>query len=275
MTTQLPRWLVSLRSSVVVEPVRNDPRTVEHTVFGIDLKTAQRKVLANGQANFDKSWNGLSPHDRALVYAYLNQLGHLEELVEAFRQLFKDQEPPNETILIDIGCGPCTGGLAFTSVYSNTARFDYIGVDRSQTMRELGELMAATATQMNEVNRQWIADITSAKWNSAPGWRPIIVVVSYLLASPTLIPGQLVTQLETLLRKIGNGPVTVLYTNSNQPIANLKFPEFNDSLNKIGFKLYADDEGEIVVSRRDGSTKRNFRYALFHRPLKRILKLDN
>lgn len=269
----LPQWLEMLRYREIVERVTNDHRSVGETVFGIDLDTAQREVLEYGRADFDKPWRNLTPDDRVLVYSYLNQRGHLEELVEAFRQHYVENDPPDETVLIDLGCGPCTGGLAFASVFSDNPRFEYIGVDQSHTMCGLGERLASTVTQMDQVRRQWNADIPSVSWNDAPGWRPVFVVVSYLLASSTLIPAILIDQLDCLLRKIGNGPVTVLYTNSPQPIANRSFPEFCDALTGVGFALYADDEGEIKIRRHRGTTQRALRYALFYRQTQKTLRL--
>ena len=56
--------------------------------------------------------------------------GHLEELTAAFRMLF-GKSPVNEPIVVDLGCGPCTGGLAIAGALGEQPSFDYIGVDRS------------------------------------------------------------------------------------------------------------------------------------------------
>ena len=269
----LPQWLENIRSSEIVERVKYDPRSVGQTILGFDIDTAQREILESGQADFDKSWGDLTPDDRVLVYAYLNQLGHLEELIEAFDQIFHANKPPSRPVVIDLGSGPCTGGLAFASAQSGKPRFDYIGVDRSRSMRVLGERLVSSAPHLDEIRRQWTEDIPSVQWHDAPGWRPVIVIVSYLLASPTLLPTQLINQLEGLLRKIGNGPVTVLYTNSAQPIANRRFADFLEALRDIGFKLYADNVGMVEINRWSGIAERKLRYALFYRPKIQTLNL--
>ena len=46
-----------------------------------------------GQADFDEPTGALSAEDRVLLYSYLNQLGHLEELSEAFHQVFSKAAP--------------------------------------------------------------------------------------------------------------------------------------------------------------------------------------
>ena len=101
----------------------------------------------------------------------------------------------------------------------------------------------------------------------------MVVVVSYLLASPTLNAAELIGELEELLRKLGRGPVTVLYTNSIRPDANLSFPVFRQELEGAGFELIADDTGRIDIERLQGQRERRLRYALFHRQSQNLLAL--
>ena len=218
----------------------------------------------------------LSSEDRVLLYAYFNQLGHLEELTAAFRMLFARGSPDGEPIVVDLGCGPFTGGLAVAGVLGPECRFSYIGMDRSHAMRRFGEHLAVAAECLDDVpriSRHWTADLPSVCWTPAPAWPPVIVVVSYLLASPALNAAELIGELEELLRKLGRGPVTVLYTNSVRPNANLSFPVFRQTLQGAGFKLYADDTGSIDIERLQGQRERRLRYALFHRQPQNVLSL--
>ena len=210
MPVELPPWLKRLRRSEIIERVSNDRRTVGETVLGVDRDVAQQMGAGWGQAEFDEPWGNLSPDDRVLLYAYFFQLGHLEELTEAFRMLFPGGPPKEEPVVVDLGCGPFTGGLAVAGVLGPGRRFDYIGVDRSQAMRCFGERLAVAAECLPEappIDRHWFADVSSVSWSSAPGWRPVFVIVSYLLASPTLDVVALIANLEGLLRKFGQGPV--------------------------------------------------------------------
>lgn len=270
MIVELPQWLKQLREVEIVKRVQKDPRSVRKTVLGVAPDVAKDQVVGWGQADFDSPWNGLSPEDRVLLYAYFNQKGHLEELFAAFRMLFPDPkhlQRLENPIVVDLGCGPFTGGLAFAAVLG--CRFDYIGVDRSKAMRDLGEQLATAAEQrfdeMPPVASQWAGKVGSITWKPAPGWRPVIVIVSYLLASPTLDVESLVADLCTLLKKLGDGPVTVLYTNSKRLDANRQYPAFRRALVRAGFKLHKDDIGKIKIERWGGETDRDLRYALFHR----------
>lgn len=276
MPVQLPQWLMHLRGSEIVERVRSDPRSTVNTLLGVDFEVAAREVVGGGQADFDRPWNGLSADDRVLLYAYINQPGHLEELFEAFRMLLAGVDLRGNPIAIDLGCGPFTGGLALAATLDRRYRLDYIGVDRSRAMRELGEKLASAVAELDRtprIDRHWSPDVSSVTWGSAPGWRPVFVIVSYLLASPTLDAGELIGELEGLLAKLGRGPVTVLYTNSPRPEPNRSYRTFRTALLDAGFEPFADDSGSIEVERWTGSRSRKLRYALFHRRDQTTLRL--
>ena len=270
MAVELPQWLEDLRQAEVVDRVGNDPRSASGHTLGLRPDEAT-DAIGWGQAQFDEPWRDISPADRALLYAYYNQKGHLEELVEAFRKIFAN-EVPDDLVVIDIGCGPCTGGLALSSVFDRT-RFDYIGVDVSVAMRDLGERLAAAAPQLSAVGRRWASDLASVQWERAPGWRPVLVIVSYLLASPTLDPVQLVADLDKLLARLGNGRVTTLYTNSPRCRPNRNFPAFQRAMQQAGFEMLADGTVQIDIERWAGHRTREVREAVFHRDRQDRLRL--
>ena len=270
MAVELPEWLRELHTAKVVRRVQDDPRSAHGLVLGLRGSEAL-EAIGWGQAPFDEPYGDLSPKDRVLLYAYFNQKGHLEELTAAFRTIFV-KEVPEDLIVVDLGCGPATGGLALAGVLPAPS-FDYIGVDSSQAMRCLGEQLASRVTQLDNVRRRWVRDLEEVEWDGAPGWRPVLVIVSYLLASQTLDPEQVVGDLDNLLTKLGNGRVTMLYTNSPRPDANRNFPAFRGALEHAGFGMPADGTGEIVVDRSQGDQLRRFHCAVFHRPARRQLQL--
>ncbi len=176
--------------------------------------------------------------------------------------------------MLDLGAGPCTAGLALAGVLGSAAKFTYIGVERAASMSCLGERLAvAAAGRMATVERDWYKSISTIPWAKPPSWRPVIVVVSYLLASRTVRAPELVAELDGFLSKVGCGAVTVLYTNSPLAAPNREFPAFRDVLNEAGFSLLADDRSTIVVERYSGPRMRELRYALFNRKARTILPL--
>ena len=290
----MPEWLKELRRSEITHRVKGDGDTL---LGGIDFKTAC-EATGWGQGDFNKPWvkpgvagaaRRLEPEDLVLLYAHIYQPRHLEELLILFEQeLFGGSERPQNPIVVDVGCGPFTGGLAIMSQFPKDAQIDYIGVDRSRAMRRLGERLASAAGcsgtshdgtspviptlrgcllhsehELPQVRCRWAADVPSVSWNEDLGQRPVIVIVSYLLASPTLDVAALVPELDCLLAKLGSGSVTVLYTNSNLPEPNRKLREFSKRLCDRGFSKHADEERCIDAERGDD---RRFWYALFERP---------
>ena len=158
--TALPPIVERLRKIVVTDPLHADPRSTSNPL-GLSREAAVQ-AIGWGQANFDEPLRTLSPEDRVMLYAYWNQKRHLEELSEAFRQMFTTGVP-NHLIVIDLGCGPFTGGLALAGQLGADNRFDYIGVDRSRAMRHLGEQFAV-ATEHEQggpkIERLWAEEMS-------------------------------------------------------------------------------------------------------------------
>lgn len=264
MVVQVPAWLERLRWREIVQPVRSDPRSVNGTLLGTHPDQVQ-STIEWGQTNFDEPHGDLTADDRALLYAYFNQKGRIEELTAVFGHIFQDHQP-DEPILVDVGCGPFTGGLAFAGALPAGSRFDYIGVDRSETMLRLGGQLASAANAIPEAPRfqtRWARNIADVAWTDPPGWRSVIVVASYLLASPTLNVENFVPRLNSLLARLGGGTVVVLVTNSPKPVPNRTLPVWHARLTEAGFLKCADFTSTIDGSGRPRT--RSFRCALWRR----------
>ena len=265
---QLASWLERLRREEILQKIRNDPRSSGLDSFlGYDAERA-KQAAGWGQAVFDEPWRDLTPQDRVLLYSYFFQIRHLRELTVAFRHLFRDGPPDKQPVVIDLGCGPVTGALALAGVFGTRICFDYIGVDRSTAMLNFGEHMVSSAKshgEMQSVSYQCASEVSSVSWPSVPGWRPVFVIMSYLLASPTLDVKQLVADLDVLLERIGRGHVTVLYTNSPKSAPNRRFNNFSAALQDIGFRLDTNDIGTVEIESGSEIKKYELRYALFSR----------
>ena len=268
----LPSWFETLRRAEIIDPIKSDPRSVDGTLFGLDFHAA-RQAIGYGQANFDESQGNLNPSDLALLYARVNQKSHIEELTEAFRQYSKNSSLSNP-IVVDIGCGPFTGGLAFAAALPDVY-FEYIGVDQADSMRILGERLASSSYMPIEVERHWASSLAAVEWLKPPSWSPLVVIFSYVFASPTFDVESTFDELMALLSRLGHGDVTVLYTNSRREEANKQFSAFRNRLVEEGFQCVADSEGQVVVERSHNPKQLQLRYAMFYRGRQRTLPLGN
>jgi hypothetical protein len=275
----LPTWITDLRRKRIVDVVSADPRSRGNLVLGVERERVFREVIDGGQADFDADWRDhqtgttLSGTDRALLYGYFNLEGHLSELVAGLGMLTRQATRLNNPVVLDLGCGPGTGVLAMAHALGPNSPFTYIGVDRAASMRELGESLAQGAQSygyLQSIPRIWTATAEPAVWRDPPGWRPVLIIASYLLASPTIDVRGMFSATLSLVDSVGRGPVIVLYTNSIKPGPNARFALLERILLEKGFSLYAAEEG--AVPHRGGS--RSLRYALFYRGQRDTLALE-
>ena len=273
----LPSWLETVRRSVVIDPVRSDPRSQGDLLLGVPRDRVTREVLGRGgrpgQTDFTSPPPGLSTDDLALFYGWFLQKGHLEELAEAFDQLFA-QSAIEDPVVVDLGCGPCTGGLALAAVMGSARPFTYVGIDSAPCMHRLGEKLAQAAIArggMADGPRWWSKSIERVSWSEPLGWRPVVVIVSYLLASTSLDAGDTITRTMALIERISWGPAVVVYTNAVDGHANRQFPAFRAALEAHNFSVVADDEGMLAVERQGYLNTKTLRYALFYRPKRMVL----
>ena len=259
-------WLDALRRTHIIEPINQHPlETGQNGMrLGQDIDWIFRNALGGGQASFDDPVAPLTPRDRVMLYALLLQKGHVGELVHAFGQMIRDPSHLNGATVLDIGCGPFTSGLALAHVGGVQAAFRYFGVDTSAAMCALGAELAQGAKEVGGLHQQAVIEFHAATdaINFGPargGWT--IVILSYLLASPTIDVEVLARQIVNACNRIGPGPVTLLYTNTTRPGAGTTFPDFRDRLLAAGFTLHIDEREVLTV---DGK-QRNIHYALFHR----------
>lgn len=279
----LPEWIEQVRRAEIVNVVQNDPRSNASELFGVDRSRVFNEIIRGGQADFTSDWQdprsgrALTPEERALLYGFFNLKGHLVELVEAMRQIFVGADSStaptvHDPIVIDVGCGPGTGCLAVANALHGP--FTYVGVDRAQAMLDLGERLTASnaaRTHLQGVERHWVSELSAVNWTRALGYRPVLIICSYLLASPTINPQDLVDDLVTFLKRVSRGPAYLIYTNAVGADANRHLPAFKAHLENNGFSALCDAQGAVSY----GTKQRRFQYAGFFRAQSNVLELED
>jgi SAM-dependent methyltransferase len=273
----MPRatWIDDLLDELVRQPLNADERTKKApgTYLGWPRDRIFSEVVEYGQAEFDEPIGHLSPEDRARLYALYNMPRHLDELSEAFSQLFASAKAIGTPTVVDLGCGPFTAGLALAGQLGKAKPFRYYGVDRAESMRTLGAAFAEEARSRNRLNTRTVIefheDLDAVDFGGIRG-DITIAVASYLLASKTLDVDELVSSMERAFERIGPGPVAVLYTNSAKPYPNRTYPAFRDGLIGAGFQMKVD----VVEVFEETKNPQQLRYAIFVRQPSVRIRLD-
>ena len=99
----------------------------------------RKTILERGVTDFCVPFNELNTDDKVLLYCYQYMLMHVMSscyIFETHWNLFKDNIEDNiSPLFIDFGCGPLSSGLAFSHVQEPKINFNYIGIDRAESMR--------------------------------------------------------------------------------------------------------------------------------------------
>ncbi len=265
----LQPWYSALRRQHIVDPVLGDwrqkrnPPTGEF-LWGYDVEWVKWTAIGGGQADFDKQIKDLEPKDLALLYSYFNQKGHVEELVIAFEQLLGKELSMDGGAVIDVGCGPFTAGLALANVVGATGSFEYFGADRAVSMCNFGHVLAEATRDSGalhgETRVQFLPDVKDVSTGAMKS-KPVLVVLSYLLASETINVDELTGDILSVCDRMTMGPIDVLYTNSPREKACRNFPGLKQRLEGAGFDEVAG--GKVTLT--ETSNDRDVHYALFHR----------
>lgn len=261
-----PEWLKKLLRDKIVDAVLHDPRSKQNRPLGHSSDWIFHDAIGGGQAPFDEPIADLSGDDRALLYAFFNQKRHIDELLHAFGQLFRERSNAGCPTLLDIGCGPTTAGLAFAAATGPQHAFRYFGIDCYQSMRDLGRRLMDEARALDALHPatqvEFSRSLDDVCFGSIRG-DLTLVIASYLLASDTLDIPLIISEIGAALTRIGPGPALVLYTNSANPIARRNFPLFQSELAKQNFRMETERTERFTDTDRQ---PRDIHYALFSRP---------
>lgn len=263
-------WLEKIRKDFITDPILKDERSRNGLLLGHTFEWVCRIGINGGQADFDSDIDDLSPKDRAMLYAYVNQKGHVDELIHAFEKLGVNIEEFDNATIVDIGCGPFTAGLALANVIGSRYQFRYFGIDRAQSMLDFGKELSTAVRSENEFHPNttlhFERDLDAVGFGPRRAANTTFFVLSYLLASETIDTTELVEQITRACAKISLGRVVVLYTNTARLTARVNFEPFCDHLIQAGFEKHIEECEKFEES----DKPRDIHYALFVRSPKRL-----
>jgi hypothetical protein len=273
--SELPEWLHALLQKDVHDRIRDDPRSTTSGKFlGYTSDYVFNTAIGGGQATFDAAIGNLTGDDRVLLYARFNMRRHLDELIFAFRKLFATSKTTNRPTILDFGCGPFTAGLSFAAAMGPTMAFRYFGEDCSKCMCKLAQHFAACADEagmLEKTSTWWFgSSLHNADFGQVNGDLTLIVM-SYLIASPTFNAATFVGSLVTTLERVGPGPAAFLFTNSGHDFLNKQFPALHEELVHAGFVCKVDATETFEGTK----NPKPLHYALYYHPAQLTVKLSS
>ena len=238
-----------LFNKLVVAPVLKDPRTdlSQDSLLGYPFHTIRNAIIREGLADFslgfdDGSHGPLNQSEKALLYCFVNMKAHFFTSLAAFQHHERNLKKllDEKLLIIDIGCGPGTAGLAFLEAFHGTV-FDYLGVDSATAMQgKAAELFAAanaTGLVRKEIRTSYANDWHGIKKHRFGTDNAVLILFSYFFASESLKADDL-DLLAGIVRKLkghrAQKPVAILHMNSPRERANRNYLRFRKLLGFTG-----------------------------------------
>lgn len=239
--------------------------------LGLPSDVIRQEVIEWGVTDFSKDppdHPTLTVADKVLLYCFFNMRRHYDELRIALHlsetSLQFDDLP---LLIVDFGCGPATGALAFASEFAGTP-FDYIGLDSALEMRRMGRKLWDAAVALGLIHRKSNARF-KATWgadqlNGLSEGTVVILLFSYFFASKSL-NNQVLNSIRKFIglfaaeKKVSE--VILLYTNSPKGRAAKSYLQFKKKF-QGRFATSAPKTVEVEYSSIEGVNVVPFNYEL-------------
>ncbi len=231
----------------VTRPVMSKKNTLDDGFFGLSKDEILNGALDRGKTDFRVSYKNLTPDLKVLLYCFFNMKKHFSSSYFIFDKMtnlldyFSDSN--FKPLMIDLGCGPLTSGLALGDYYysatENRIPFNYIGIDIAPEM----------LSKANEFKNMFCFDESckfkfESDWNltydfiekNVKGKNLILINASYLFASSILDVESLAKFVNTLVKKYASNPIYFVFQNSNYLERNVNYRNFKELITGLQTK---------------------------------------
>lgn len=209
--------------------------------LGYNIPAVLNDILERGRTDFNAPYKELGPEEKVLLYCYFNMKKHFftsyavfQRMKTTFETFFADDV--YEPIFIDLGCGPLTSGLALADLMNTEVgkpiKLTYIGIDIAKSM--LNKALEFSKCELFDKASKFFFfkswdEITLDLMNGLGGKNaPILINASYLFASKSLNPEQLVAFVKKLGTVYKN--LFFLFQNPDRIDRNIKYEQFKGGL---------------------------------------------
>ncbi|WP_406826412.1 hypothetical protein [Pedobacter sp. KACC 23697] len=233
--------------------------------WGYDNRTILGEVLRRGRTDFRKSYGEITTDDKVLLYCFFNMKKHFytsyavfELILPSLKTFFNNTD--YKPIMIDLGCGPMTSGLALADLIKTTTgnalSFTYIGVDIAPAMLrraktfEVSDIFSESTFYYHE---NWNDIDFGVLYAVAGKNNPVLINASYLFASDSLLPADLAIFVADITKFWDH--VYFVFQNPDNDIRNTKYLEFKslvqhhrltENTETIRYKTVSSESNEKV-----------------------------
>jgi hypothetical protein len=229
----------------LIQPIKNLPETkLPNKILGFDKSYIRREVLEYGLTDFDLQYNDITSECKVLLYNYFNLRKHYFTFYHIISSLdnLSTYYSSFDPIIIDLGCGPGTAGLAFVESYFQSGikpKFKYIGVDISKSMlntaNENIKYLNLNKCDIEPFFSKSIdLDLIKSQINPTS---MLIFTASYLFASGSLDESKLALSINELLNTYKEIPVVFIFQNTQSVDKNIKYHNFKKKLIGLNVKI--------------------------------------
>ena len=275
MDYETPDDLNEFLQEVVNNPFRHHTHTEawKREVLQQDSRYHREQILDKGTADFNTGFNGLTPHDKVIIYCYYYMQMHIVSSFHVFNSpdsLLKDYvlDPSKNIVFMDFGCGPLTSGVALAWYYHSLDpkkqhNFHYIGIDNCEAMirkaREIsvrpGWIDCTFDFLKSYKSHDYILELIDIYLSSGQYQEYLIVLnYSYLFASNTLDEKKLAELVQEILNTYKSHKICLLYQNPNKKDLNSKWEEFKSLIPEL-CPVVVDKEAKLSYLNTKGIPK--------------------
>ena len=274
MYYETPHELNVFLQEVVNNPFDNHEKTEawKREVLKQDSLYHREQILEKGRADFNTSFNDLTPDDKVIIYCYYYMQMHIVSSFHVFTSsdsLLKDYilDDSKNIVFIDFGCGPLTSGVALAWYYGSLddkqQDFHYIGIDNGEAMirkaREISERQAWRGCIFNFLESYESHDSileSLDKYLSSGQYQDYLIVLnySYLFASNTLDEEKLAELVKKILNTYKSHKICLLYQNPPPEFLNSKWEEFKSLIPEL-CPVVVDKEAKLSYRNTKGIPK--------------------
>lgn len=246
-------------------------------------------IVEQGQADFTTGYNGLTPDDKVLLYAYCYFQMHFSStmaVLEKYKPAFENYiwKKCKGVAFLDVGCGPLTSGLALLELSNKYFKphkpfdYTYVGIDIAKAMIDLAIKFEKAIPRYPQTDRILFnkscyetnyKEIVKYKFDENIG---IIINCCYFFASPTIEVNEFIKVIKTFVEAHKNNKLCLIYQNAPSTSRNVT-QNYETFLKQISVLKNATNLEYLPFSFVDefNSTK----YKLFEREVSHQLLIKN